>query len=435
MKRNADISDDSGEFEKHFKNDVNFVHAKFAAKKPLALRMEETPPPKGFLKKFRRALLQADIMAIKQRLDSSGSSLPSPRLPQPPPQLSAGPQKKPRTSPPFSEVRPTLPVLTQVPQMPVVDLNSNLPEASLPLVQKLELPADPPATPAPRTVRRRHKVPLPPRAQRKQLQPLQSAVLFPSSKPLEFKIPRARKPIVTVTRRETVGKLWKEALGVDSTGQWMEEGGVRRKLRRSTGAQRPLLEYEAWLVRGRRGDTLDWGLGQGEARGRRAGRPQPGDPLGLQEKGTVLETRLHQPLGRMEAWLEVEDKEEEGLADNSLDLSRQSVVTHIQSPTHTFLANMSDHEEEVENRMKVPVSCSLEELPDLPVSTSSPPCIIPSLAPYSPTPSLVSSCPQPSVVVAPPCPPTSLEVTATSSSSGSLAGLVSRQRKRLKLQM
>ena len=206
-----------------------------------------------------------------------------------------------------------------------------------------------------------------------------------------------------------MGKLWKEAMGVDSTGQWREEGGVRRKLRRSIGVQRPLLEYEAWLVRGRRGDTLDWGLGQEEARGRRAGRPQPGDPLGLQEKGAVLETRLHQPLGRMEAWLEVEEEEEEGLADNSLDLSQQSVVTHIQSPTHTFLANMSVHEEEAENRIKVHVSCSLEELPGLPVSASSPPCIIPSLAPYSPTPSLESSCPPPSLVGAPPCPPTSLE--------------------------
>ena len=48
MKRTEDRSDDSGEFEKQFKNDVNFVHAKFAARKPLALRMEETPPPKGF---------------------------------------------------------------------------------------------------------------------------------------------------------------------------------------------------------------------------------------------------------------------------------------------------------------------------------------------------------------------------------------------------
>ena len=432
MKRNEDVSDDSGEFEKHFKNDVNFVHAKYAAKKPLALRVEETPAPKGFLKKFRRALLQADILAIKQRLDSSGSSLPPPRFPQPPPQHSAGPQKKPKTFPPFSEVSSTPPFLVKVPQMPVVDFNSNISEVTLPVVQKLECLADPPAAPTPRTVQRRHKVPLPPRAQRKQLQPLQSAVLFPSSKPLKFSIPRASKPAVTVTRGETVGRLWKEALGVDSTGQWREEGGVRRKLRRSTGAQRPLLEYEAWLVRGRRGDTLDWGLGQGEARGRRAGRPQPGDPLGLREEGAVLETRVHQhqPISRMEAWLEVEDEEEERLAYNSLDLSRQSVVTHIQSPTHTFLANMSDYEyeEEAENRIRTSVPSYLEELPGLPptVSSASPSCL---------TPSLVYSCPPPSPVPAPPCPPTSQEVMATSSSSGSLAGLVSRQRKRLKLQM
>merc|ERR1719341_515839 len=67
------LLDDSLEFAKRFNADVNFVHAKFAARKPLSLRVEEKMKIKSrssiCRSKLERALLHADIVVIKQSLD------------------------------------------------------------------------------------------------------------------------------------------------------------------------------------------------------------------------------------------------------------------------------------------------------------------------------------------------------------------------------
>ena len=68
------LLDDSLEFAKHFNADVNFVHAKFAARKPLGLRVQEKRRRKVSCSrlKLERVLLHADIVAIKQSLDIGG---------------------------------------------------------------------------------------------------------------------------------------------------------------------------------------------------------------------------------------------------------------------------------------------------------------------------------------------------------------------------
>merc|ERR1719234_757821 len=71
------LLDDSLEFAKRFNADVNFVHAKFAARKPLGLRVEEKRTKKTSSKsrlKLEHALLHADIVVIKQSLDKGGGA-------------------------------------------------------------------------------------------------------------------------------------------------------------------------------------------------------------------------------------------------------------------------------------------------------------------------------------------------------------------------
>ena len=69
------LLDDSLEFAKRFNADVNFVHAKFAARKPLGLRVGEKRKMKSRSSrlKLERALLHADIVVIKQSLDIGGA--------------------------------------------------------------------------------------------------------------------------------------------------------------------------------------------------------------------------------------------------------------------------------------------------------------------------------------------------------------------------
>ena len=70
------LLDDSFEFAKRFKADTNFVHAKFAARKPLGLRVEKGRGKSSSSEsrsKLERVLLHADIIAIKQSLDTGGS--------------------------------------------------------------------------------------------------------------------------------------------------------------------------------------------------------------------------------------------------------------------------------------------------------------------------------------------------------------------------
>ena len=70
------LLDDSLEFAKRFNADVNFVHAKFAARKPLGLRVEEKRRKKASSRsrlKLERAILHADIVVIKQSLDKGGA--------------------------------------------------------------------------------------------------------------------------------------------------------------------------------------------------------------------------------------------------------------------------------------------------------------------------------------------------------------------------
>ena len=60
-KRRSNISsDDSESREKHRSIDLNFVHAKFAAKRPLHLHFE-TPQLEGWRRKFQHLLEHSDI--------------------------------------------------------------------------------------------------------------------------------------------------------------------------------------------------------------------------------------------------------------------------------------------------------------------------------------------------------------------------------------
>jgi len=295
------LLDDSLEFAKRFSAEVNFVHAKFAARKPLGLRVEE----KGKMRsrssscrlKLERALLHADIVVIKQSLDvggavstqsgglltpmtgsfsksgdSKGEKQVSKRRKPDPPAGTSGERG-------MSSAVPVCPAtVSKAPTAPFEHSNSIMPSTSTSPMLEGNVEAKPqrvgsskPATKKVSDVVTKAKpVPMPPRP----------AVTFPSIKKLAFKIPREKKKPESLAVR--VGKLWREAISVDPTGQWC--GAKRVSVRKSS---RSLLEYESWLKVGKNLDIADWregGVGQ-----RSRIRASAADPLGLQQLGSSSE--------------------------------------------------------------------------------------------------------------------------------------------------
>jgi len=295
------LLDDSLEFAKRFNADVNFVHAKFAARKPLGLRVEEKMKIKSrssiCRSKLERALLHADIVVIKQSLDiggavsarSGGLSTPMTRILSNDSKGERQASKKRKPAPPagtsdgiYSAAPGCLATVSKAPALeaavPFKHANPIIPSTSAssmlegkvkgkPQHGELSKPA---AKKVSAVVTKVKPVPM----------SLRPAVTFPSIKKLSFKIPREKKKPESLAVR--VAKLWREAISVDSTGQWC--GAKRVSVRKSS---RSLLEYESWLKVGKNLDIADWregGVGQ-----RSRIRASAADPLGLQQLGSSSE--------------------------------------------------------------------------------------------------------------------------------------------------
>lgn len=266
------------------------------------------------------------------------------------------------------------------------------------------------------------------------MSPLQPPISFPSVNTKSFKIPRAKKPALCVKKQ--VGQMWREALAVDVTGQWCM---LETRVRVSRPSVRPLLQYEEWLVTGGAGDMAVWSRTDvqckvREPRVRLGARTR--DPLGLGTQETGADT-VPRPL--VPAVWPVEElggvgtiEEDQWMEDNSLDLSKQSVVTHIQSPTHTMLGQFSDSEEEVRTDTEHGQTHPAVDRTDLtlqgPVNTE----VLSSLHHHSPghTSALATAA---SSLTAPL--PSTSDSTMEQNTSTSLSSLISKKRIRLRLEL
>ena len=215
-------------FEKHCKQDMNFVVAKFMVKKKIGFQVFDpilnlTP----FEKKLRKILDQADILKIKKSLDDGGKIftpkdmnlkklLPKPIPPPTPiqvvgiPTFTLSDEGSPNTT-------QTLPLKHAiVAQMPVVadDLDKDVGNSRNPLKTDQEsnkpFKFKPYCPPAPKT-KKLSDFPKPPT-------PKKPPVVFRSIKTKSFKIPRAVK--TKLPRWVTNGSLWQWALTVDEAGQY-----------------------------------------------------------------------------------------------------------------------------------------------------------------------------------------------------------------------
>lgn len=201
--------------------------------------------------------------------------------------------------------------------------------------------------------------------------------------------------------------------------------------------KRELPQYETWLVTGTDGDTADWSrvlthreelIAVSEVRGKE------------REMVTMVETvkeevsTIHREPRRGQGD-ELEEEtvgDVESLTDNWMDVSGQSVVTHIQSPTYTMMDQLEELEgtetvkEEVDGSPSQTQSKCEDKLAPTESVTSSSRDIsklgvfnLPTQPSNYPSISTVSDC-----------------LTATSSCShSSIAGLVSKKRVRLRLDL
>ena len=223
-------SEEDEMFEKHCKQDMNFVVAKFMVKKKIGIQVFDpilnlTP----FEKKLRKILDQADILKIKKSLDDGGKIftpkdmnlkklLPKPIPPPTPiqvvgiPTFTLSDEGSPNTT-------QTLPVKhAYVTQMPVVadDLPKDVANSRNP--QKTDIESNTPfkfkpyCLPAPKPKKLSNSL------KPKPLTPLKPPVVFRSIKTKSFKIPRAVK--TKLPRWVTNGSLWQWALTVDEAGQY-----------------------------------------------------------------------------------------------------------------------------------------------------------------------------------------------------------------------
>jgi len=165
--------------------------------------------------------------------------------------------------------------------------------------------------------------------------------------------------------------LWQWALTVDENGQYSRTVSTRTKVPWAGAlTKRPCCEeYQDWLVRGTfsEGDDCSWGEEEREKskektkmmredfmwrervldkilgkESKAVGMFSTRDPLGLDEKDSGT--------GTLEAGnttddeMSVRDTVEE-LSENELNVSDQSLVTHIRTPTHTFCMEDDDKNE------------------------------------------------------------------------------------------
>jgi len=359
-----ETDEDETEFERHCKLDNNFVNAKNIVKNKIGFVCDENCRTDPVEKRIKKILDQADIVILKNSLGneevkhyskvsstlSKSNPLMSTKVPTP--VLEAKylvPSSSDNDSP-----STILQNVENVPQMPVV-ATSNIKDHNIAVKKdkERERVQVKPCKASFKEVKKSHsQVP-------KLLKP---AMVFPSMKTKSFKIPRASK--AKAPKWIANGSLWLWALSVDNNGQYSWSGTSRKKVPwASMVSKRPCLEeFQAWLVRGTysEGDSCSWDdqdkvvkknkeevkirredmmwrervldqfLGKGSQMVRMFSSR---DPLGLDDKDSGTGTLENGNI--TDDALSVRDAFED-LLENELDVSQQSLVTHIRTPTHAF---------------------------------------------------------------------------------------------------
>ena len=429
-------SDDFEVFEQRYKHDLNFVHAKFAVKKRIDLKSERKL--EGFQRKFRQTLLQADILIIKRKLDAA-KSVPIQEIVS----LEETFQSKPENSTAYKLEAPNLEKdvtsnTDMKSQMPLVVSNHS---KEVEKCGKMEINNVPPddgskvtvsveaTTKLPEKVARK-KIPLPARGEGRSIVPPPPALSFLTTNMKSFKIPRTAKK-ANLSLKERVGAMWMEAQTTDLTGQWYYVDGRSKSIKTSI-IKRELPQYETWLVTDREGDTADWS---------RILTPREEPRVRGKEREMVTMEESVSTIHRDERqrqWPQGDQLEEEtagdvdSFTDNSMDVSGQSVVTHIQSPTYTMLDQLVELEET--KAVKTDVEGSLSQTQSTMCEDN-----------LTPTESVTSSrdISKPGIFNLPTQPSNypsistvSHSITDTSSClRSSIAGVVSKKRVRLKLDL
>jgi len=366
-----DSEDDN--FERQYKQDLNYVMAKFVVNKKVGFTCDVNYNHDPIEERIKKLLDRADMLVLKKALDDGGENvLPKelklkkllPIVVPPPPSLLTMPTIPTLASGGLSDddspnTTQNLPVIDEnIPQMPVVSTSTN--EFDEECISKKDLKKAFKFKPYKPIKILRPKLSPPP----KRLKP---AVAFPSIKTKSFKIPRAAK--TKLPRWVTNGSLWELALTVSDNGNNNDKYCRTEKTRKTVPRvswvpKRACEEFQLWLVRGsfkdgddviwkeeeeveksdreevkRRREDLMWkekvldrmlGLGSGLKSERLISTR---DPLGLDEMDSGTGTMNVGNSTNDE--VSTRDTTEE-LLENELNISSQSMVTHIRTPTHTF---------------------------------------------------------------------------------------------------
>jgi len=363
-KDHEETDEDEIEFERHCKIDINFVNAKNIVKNMVGFVCYENCLTDPVDKRLKKLLDQADIIILKNSLgDGEVKDCPkvSLTLPKPNPLMSTKlptpvlytkdpvPSSSDNDSPSKLQHH-----VEDVPQMPVVsayDLKG--PNKVVKKGKEREwVRVETSEVPFKEVKKLRSSAP-------KLLKP---AIVFPSMKMKSFKIPRATK--AKAHKWIANGSLWRWALSVDNNGQYNWSGIARTKVPwASMVTKRPCCDdFQAWLVRGTysEGDSCSWDdqdevekKNKEDVKLRRedmmwrekvldkflgkefrmARMFSTRDPLGLDEKDSGTGTLENGNI--TDDALSVRDAFED-LSENDLDVSQQSLVTHIRTPTHAF---------------------------------------------------------------------------------------------------
>jgi len=370
-----DSDDDEDElFEKHYQHDMNFVQAKFLVKKRVGFICDLNSNLDPVERRIKKLLDHTDIMIMKKILDNGGGEVISNGLDlrkvMPKPTVT-------KTAQPSTCILNTSPIVqsefsdddspntskdlknvgASVPQMPVVETgDTEVPEEVVKIKEKEKFTFKP-YKPTKKDIEKTRSIP-------KLLRP---AVVFPTIKSKSFKIPRAVK--AKIPRWVTNGSLWQWALTVDENGQYSRTVSTRTKVPwAGLVTKRPCSEeYQDWLVRGSfsEGDDCNWGEEERENKSKEktkmmredlmwrervldkilgkevkaVGMFSMRDPLGLDEKDSGTGTL--EASNATDDEMSVRDTVEE-LSENELNVSDQSLVTHIRTPTHTFCMEEDD---------------------------------------------------------------------------------------------
>jgi len=370
-----DTDDDEDElFEKHYQHDMNFVQAKFLVKKRVGFICDLNSNLDPVERRIKKLLDHTDIMIMKKILDNGGGEVISNGLDlrkvMPKPTVT-------KTAQPSTCILNTSPIVqsefsdddspntskdlknvgASVPQMPVVETgDTEVPEEVVKIKEKEKFTFKP-YKPTKKDIEKTRSIP-------KLLRP---AVVFPTIKSKSFKIPRAVK--AKIPRWVTNGSLWQWALTVDENGQYSRTVSTRTKVPwAGLVTKRPCSEeYQDWLVRGSfsEGDDCNWGEEERENKSKEktkmmredlmwrervldkilgkevkaVGMFSMRDPLGLDEKDSGTGTL--EASNATDDEMSVRDTVEE-LSENELNVSDQSLVTHIRTPTHTFFMEEDD---------------------------------------------------------------------------------------------